>query len=48
MPYKIVRISGSPVKKGNVDAYMKKIMSCAEKKGHETEIVNLSEKTIKN
>jgi multimeric flavodoxin WrbA len=48
MPYKIVGISGSPVKNGNTDTFLASIMSSAEEKGLEAETVNLSEMEIKN
>jgi multimeric flavodoxin WrbA len=48
MPYKILGISGSPVKDGNVDTFLASIMEMAEEKGIETEIVSLSRMEIKN
>ena len=42
MSYKIVGISGSPVKKGNVDAFLGSIMDLASEKGLDTEVINLS------
>lgn len=48
MAYKIIGISGSPVKKGNTDAFLDAIMNFALEKGLETETINLSEKMIKN
>jgi len=48
MPYKIVGISGSPVKEGNTDTFLSTIMDSAEEKGLQTDIVNLSNMTIKN
>jgi multimeric flavodoxin WrbA len=48
MPYKILGISGSPVKDGNVDTFLASIMEMAEDKGIETEIVSLSRMEIKN
>lgn len=33
MPYKIVGISGSPVKEGNTDALLASILTAAEEKG---------------
>lgn len=48
MAFKIVGISGSPVKKGNTAALLSGMMESAGEKGLETEIVNLAELTIKN
>lgn len=48
MPYKIVGISGSPVKKGNVDNFLGSIMDLAMEKGLDVETVNLSRLKIKN
>jgi multimeric flavodoxin WrbA len=48
MQYKILGISGSPVKKGNVDAFLGSIMDMAVEKGLEAETVNLSGLEIKN
>lgn len=48
MSYKIVGISGSPVKDGNLDTFLKTIMDLASEKGLETETINLSGKVIKN
>ena len=48
MAYKILAISGSPVKKGNVDTFLGSIMEMALEKGLETETINLSKKEIKN
>jgi multimeric flavodoxin WrbA len=48
MPYKITGISGSPVKEGNVDHFLKSIMDMAEAKGLETETVHLSKMDVKN
>lgn len=48
MSYKIVGISGSPVKKGNTDTFLSTIMSDATQRGLHTDIVNLSEIMIKN
>ena len=48
MPYKIVGISGSPIKEGNTDTFLSTIMDSAEEKGLQTDIVNLSNMTIKN
>ena len=48
MPYNIVGISGSPVKKGNVDAFLGSIMDMASQKGLATETVDLSGLSIKN
>jgi multimeric flavodoxin WrbA len=42
MPYKIVGLSGSPVKKGNVDAFLSSIMDVASLNGLETETIHLS------
>lgn len=48
MPYKIVGISGSPVKDGNVDSFLASIMDLAAGKGLETETINLSTMQINN
>ena len=48
MAYKIVGISGSPVKRGNTDAFLEVIMSDAKERGLDTDTVKLSEMTIKN
>jgi multimeric flavodoxin WrbA len=48
MPFKIVGISGSPVKEGNTDTFLSTIMDHAAEKGLDTDTVNLSELTIKN
>jgi multimeric flavodoxin WrbA len=48
MPYKIVGISGSPVKNGNVDSFLASIMEMAAKQRIETETVRLSKMEIKN
>ena len=48
MPYKIIGISGSPVKKGNVDTFLGSIMDLASEKGLDTETIHLSKMEIKN
>ncbi len=48
MKYKLVGISGSPVKNGNLDTFLETIMNDAREKGHDTDMVKLSEMTIKN
>lgn len=48
MAYKIVGISGSPVKDGNVDAFLGEIMDIASKDGLETETIHLARLDIKN
>lgn len=48
MPYKILGISGSPVKKGNVDSFLASIMGMASEQGLDTETVSLSEMEIMN
>ena len=48
MAYKILGISGSPVKNGNVDSFLASIMETAVGKGIETETVSLSSMEIKN
>ena len=48
MSFKIVGISGSPVKNGNVDAFLGKIMDLATEKGLDAETINLSRMEIKN
>jgi multimeric flavodoxin WrbA len=48
MPYKILGISGSPVKNGNLDAFLDAIMQLAVVKGHQAETVRLAELEIKN
>ena len=47
MSHKIVGISGSPVKEGNVDVFLKSIMDLAREKGLGTEEISLSEKRKK-
>lgn len=46
METRILAVSGSPVKKGNVDAYMKHMQAEAEKAGAQFETVRLSELEI--
>ncbi|MCG8636430.1 MAG: flavodoxin family protein [Desulfobacterales bacterium] len=48
MPYKIVGISGSPVKGGNTDTFLSTVMDHAGDKGLHTETVNLAGKKIKH
>jgi multimeric flavodoxin WrbA len=48
MTFQILGISGSPVKKGNVDTFLGSIMEMASEKGLETETINLSKMEIKN
>ncbi len=48
MTYRIVGISGSPVKKGNVYYLLNSILDEAKDKGHHADVINLSEYTIKN
>jgi len=48
MSYKIFGISGSPIKKGNTDTFLSLIMDSAEEKGLQTNMINLSNLTIKN
>ena len=48
MSYRIVGISGSPVKEGNTQALLSAIMGSAKEKGLATETVNLCELEIKN
>jgi len=48
MPYKIIGISGSPIKKGNTATLLSGIMDSASEKGLDTEIINLSGMEIKN
>lgn len=48
MPYKIVGISGSPVKKGNTDTFLSTILENASEKGLETHTINLSSLDIQN
>jgi multimeric flavodoxin WrbA len=48
LAYKIVGISGSPVKKGNTDTFLEMILKDAGERGLDTDIVKLSEMTIKN
>ncbi len=48
MPYKIVGISGSPVRKGNVDAFLGSIVDLAIEKGLDAETINLSKMKIRN
>ena len=47
MTYKILGISGSPVKKGNVEKYLQIMMESISDKNVSTEIVNLSQTDIK-
>ena len=47
MPHKIVGISGSPVKNGNVDSFLGAIMDLASEKGLNTETINLSRMNIR-
>ena len=48
MAYKIVGISGSPVKDGNMDTFLEMILNDAEERGIDTDIIKLSGLTIKN
>jgi len=48
MSYKILGISGSPVRKGNVDSFLASMMGIASEKGLYTETVNLSEMEIRD
>lgn len=48
MPFKILGISASPIKKGNTDTLLSTIMDEARAKGMETEVVNLAGLTIKH
>lgn len=48
MAFKILGISGSPVKKGNMNTFLETIMEMAAEKGLETETVYLSQMEIKN
>ena len=48
MPRKIIGISGSPVRKGNVDAFLGSIMALAVEKGLEAKTIHLSRMDIKN
>ena len=48
MPYKIIGISGSPVKKGNVDTFLESIIDLATEKGFDAETINLSRMKIKH
>ena len=48
MSFKIVGICGSPVKKGNVEAFLGSIMDGALEKGLDVETINLSKMNIKN
>jgi multimeric flavodoxin WrbA len=48
MPFKVVGISGSPVKDGNVDSFLGSIMDLAVEKGLDAETINLSGMHIKN
>lgn len=48
MSYKILGISGSPVKKGNVDSFLASMMGMASKQGLQTETVSLSEMEIRD
>jgi multimeric flavodoxin WrbA len=48
MKYKILGISGSPVKKGNVETFLQKTIESVSGKGLQYEIVNLSGLEIKD
>lgn len=48
MALKIVGVSGSPVKDGNVDAFLQEIMAGASQEGLETETIKLAQMNIKN
>ncbi len=48
MPYKIVGISGTPIKDGNTDTFLSTIINESVKKGLQTDVVNLSDMNIKN
>jgi multimeric flavodoxin WrbA len=48
MPYKILGISGSPVKKGNVDVFLASIMETAKENGLQSETIHLSEIKIQD
>ncbi len=48
MPYKILGISGSPVKEGNTDTFLSTILKDAGERGLQTDMVNLSDLTVKN
>jgi multimeric flavodoxin WrbA len=47
MTYNVLGISGSPVKKGNVEKYLQKMMESISDEDFSTEIVNLSQTDIK-
>lgn len=47
MPYRIVGISGSPVKKGNVETFMGTLLARGAAKGMETEAIHLSSLEVK-
>lgn len=47
-PLKVLAISGSPVKKGNVDAFVGSILESARARGLETETIGLFKKNIGN
>ena len=42
MSFRIIGISGSPVKNGNVEIYLDTMLEAAVKKGHECEALHLS------
>jgi len=48
MSYNVLGISGSPVKKGNVEQLIKKMMACVPDEGFSTEIIHLSKIEIKD
>lgn len=48
MPFKIIGISGSPVKKGNTAALLSAVMNQAEEKGLETETIALAQQDIRH
>jgi multimeric flavodoxin WrbA len=48
MEYKILGISGSPVKKGNVETYLKRMIKSVRDKDVSNEIINLADLRIKD
>jgi multimeric flavodoxin WrbA len=48
MQYRVLGISGSPVKKGNVETFIRKMMESVQDKDLHVEIVNLSELDVRD
>jgi multimeric flavodoxin WrbA len=41
MQYKVLGISGSPVKKGNVETFLQRMIEIASGKGLDSEVINI-------